>query len=69
MGVGSGVVALWVRAVCACFSPRVATHPPLLTASRRRWVTPAGDVRPVPDGERVVRGRGTGMVDVRSRAS
>ncbi|QFX84767.1 hypothetical protein GEV49_30530 [Streptomyces sp. SYP-A7193] len=43
--------------------------PPTPTASRRRWVTPAGDVRLVPDGERVVRGWGTGMVDVGSGAS
>ncbi|MYS78196.1 hypothetical protein GTY88_48430 [Streptomyces sp. SID5926] len=51
------------------FSPRVATHPRPPTASRRRRVTPAGDVRLVPGGGRVVRGWETGMVDVRSAAS
>ncbi|OWA06015.1 hypothetical protein B9W64_29265 [Streptomyces sp. CS159] len=47
-------------------SHRVSPSP---TASRRRRITPTGDVRLVPDGEQVVRGWETGMVDVRSGAS
>ncbi|EFD70164.1 predicted protein [Streptomyces lividans TK24] len=39
------------------------------TASRRRRVTPAGDVRLVPGGERLLHGWEAGMVDVRSAAS
>ncbi|MZE45266.1 hypothetical protein GTY49_20460 [Streptomyces sp. SID5477] len=54
------------RAVTAL---RTACRHPPPTASRRRRITPAGDVRLVPHGERVVRGWETGMVDVRSAAS